>query len=75
MVSTLADCVEALTVTGRRLAEMTKARGFFQAHDKKGDSKGKSKGKGKNSPFQVHRKGSLKGRVVENPVRLLPKPI
>lgn len=41
------ETLQALTVTSRRLAELTKARGFFKANDK-GHSKGKSKGsKGK----------------------------
>ena len=61
VASTLAECVEALTVTSRRLAEMTKARGFFQTNDKKGDSKGKSKSKGSNP------KGKSKGKGKNGP--------
>jgi len=42
------ESLQALTVTSKRLADLTKARGFFKAGDKGiNPSKGKSKGKGK----------------------------
>ena len=50
------EAVEALTVTSKRLADITKARGFYQAKDKKGKggqkSSPKGKGKGKSSSFR-----------------------
>ena len=58
--ASLAECVQALTVTSRRLAEMTKARGFFQTSDKKGDSKGKSKSKGSSTKGKSKGKGKSK---------------
>ena len=53
MVSTLADCVEALTVTGRRLAEMTKARGYFSRHmTKRVIPRGRARAKARIVPFK-----------------------
>ena len=45
-------------MTSKRLADITKARGFYQAKDRKGDGKGKSKGK-KGDSFS---KGKGKGK-------------
>ena len=52
------EAINALTVTSKRLADITKARGFYQAKDRKGDGKGKSKGK-KGDSFS---KGKGKGK-------------
>ncbi|CAL1158042.1 unnamed protein product [Cladocopium goreaui] len=71
----LSAVVEALTVTSKRLAELTKSRGYYQDKGKgkpgggkpskgkgKGkskDTKGKSKGKGKGKPSPTPSKGNL----------------
>ena len=65
--SNVSELMEALTVTSKRLAELTKARGFFKSDVKK-DGKGgngkNSKGKGgfKGSSFKGSSKGSSKGK-------------
>lgn len=70
----LSAVVEALTVTSKRLAEITKSRGFYQDKGKgknpsksggkskgksKGADKGRSKGKGKGKPGPTPSKGNF----------------
>ena len=73
----LAAVVEALTVTSRRLAELSKSRGFYKADKSKGKNdgkgkgqkglgKGKSKGSGKNSDKG---KGKGKGKPSPSPTK------
>lgn len=76
MIDSLIQAVNALTVTSRQLAEITKARGFYQLkNDKgkglKGKSAGKAKGKGKNFiPGKGYGKqpGGKKGKLAFSPV-------
>ena len=79
--SDLAAVMEALTVTSRRLAEITKARGFYQDKTKgksggkasnpkgKGKSKttekGKSKGKGKPGPMPNRHNLAMQGKALD----------
>ena len=58
-----AQAVEALTVTSKRLADLTRARGFYQASDKKGKGtgKGKSKSKAKSDSRSFSKGSSSKG--------------
>ena len=78
--SDLGRVVEALTVTSKRLAELTKARGFYQTGDSKKGSNGKSgkgmrsssssgkgKGKGKGKGFGKSKKGKSKGSGKPSP--------
>eukprot|EP00435_Cladocopium_sp_Y103_P039387 s1919_g10.t1 len=74
LADSLIQAVNALTVTSRQLAEITKARGFYQLkNDKgkglKGKSAGKAKGKGKNfgsSKGFGKYSGGKKGKPVAN---------
>jgi hypothetical protein len=76
VTDSLIQAVNALTVTSRQLAEITKARGFYQLkNDKgkglKGKSAGKAKGKGKNFvPGKGYGKqsGGKKGKSAFSPV-------
>ena len=54
--------VQAFTVTSKRLADLTKARGYYNASDRKpGNSKGSSKGKGGKSKGKGKCKSAFKG--------------
>ena len=62
------EALQALTVTSKRLPDLTKARGFFKPDDKRGDRQfsgkggGKQKGKGKSSKGRGFSKGKSKGK-------------
>ena len=58
-----AQAVEALTVTSKKLADITRARGFYQTNDKKGKGQSKSKGKGKNMAGKSMGKNTSKGKT------------
>ena len=67
MASSLLQAVNALTVTSKQLAEITKARGFYQVRsdhakgkNSKGKPGGKSKGRGKSNSAASPGKGSGK---------------
>ena len=58
----LMSTVQALTVTSKRLADITKARGFFQPDNNKGKGGGKSPPKGKGKGKTDKGKGKSKGK-------------
>ena len=64
-IDELSQVVEALTVTSRRLADLTKSRGYFQP---KGKGKGSGKSSGKTSPKG---KGKNKGKSIRAKARVL----